>query len=283
MTEQIRDRPITAKKAGGAAARRSAGKGALVEPAPAPEPPPRQVPCERCPLRTRAVFRPFTPEELEFVKTFKTGELNVEAGTMLFLEGTSSAHLYTVLAGTGFRYKLLPDGRRQILNYSFPGDFIGLQGSVMHEMQHSIEALSDMVLCVFQREGLWRLFQSHAGLSFDVTWLAARSEQMLDQQLLSVGRRSALERCAHLLLHLADRVNEVGMMRTEGKVRIPITQQHIADTLGLSLVHTNRTMGYLIRQGLIRWKEQEFDILDRERLVAIASTDPPSAEVRPLL
>ena len=78
---------------------------------------------------------------------------------MLFLEGTSSAHLYTVLSGWAFRYKLLPDGRRQILNYCFPGDFIGLQGSVMNEMQHSIEALSDMVLCVFQREGLWRLFE----------------------------------------------------------------------------------------------------------------------------
>jgi CRP-like cAMP-binding protein len=133
----------------------------------------RQVPCECCPLRTKKVFRAFTAEELAFVKTFKTGELTVEAGSMLFLEGTSSAHLYTVLTGVAFRYKLMQDGRRQILNYCFPGDFIGLQGSVMQEMQHSIEALSDIVLCVFQREGLWRLFESHAGLSFDVTWLAA--------------------------------------------------------------------------------------------------------------
>ena len=118
---------------------------------------------------------------------------------MLFLEGTSSAHLYTVLTGIAFRYKLLPDGRRQILNYCFPGDFIGLQGSVMQEMQHSIEALSDIVLCVFQREGLWRLFEIHAGLSFDVTWLAARSEQILDQQLLSdrpAQRRRAMRASA---------------------------------------------------------------------------------------
>lgn len=243
----------------------------------------RQVPCEQCPLRKRKVFRRFESDELEFVTTFKTGELTVEAGSMLFLEGTSSAHLYTVLSGFAFRYKLLPDGRRQILNYCFPGDFIGLQGSVMDEMQHSIEALSDMVLCVFQREGLWRLFEKHASLSFDVTWLAARSEQMLDQQLLSVGRRSAMERCAHLLLHLAQRVEEVGLMKSANKVRIPITQQHIADTLGLSLVHTNRTLGQLMRSRVIRWKEQQYDILNRDRLAELAGIDDSEAIIRPLL
>jgi CRP-like cAMP-binding protein len=243
----------------------------------------RQVPCQLCPLRKLNIFRPFTPEELEFVISFKTGELTVRAGDPLFLEGTTSAYLYTVLSGMAFRYKLLPDGRRQILNYCLPGDFLGLQGSVMQEMQHSVEALSDMVLCVFQREGLWRLFESHAGLSYDVTWLAARSEQMLDQQLLSVGRRSAVERCAHLLLSLADRVMEVGMAPSPELIRIPITQQHVADTLGLSLVHTNRTLGRLIRDGVIRWREQEFQILDREKLTQLAGDEPILEAVRPLL
>jgi CRP/FNR family transcriptional regulator, anaerobic regulatory protein len=243
----------------------------------------RQVPCGQCPLRKKKVFRNFTPEELEFVASFKTGELTAEAGSMLFLEGTSSAHLYTVLSGFAFRYKLLPDGRRQILNYCMPGDFIGLQGSLMNNMEHSIEALSDMVLCVFQREGLWRLFEKHAGLSFDVTWLAARSEQILDQQLLSVGRRTALERCAHLLLHLAQRFEEVGLMKSSNQVRVPITQQHIADTLGLSLVHTNRTLGQLIRSRVIRWKEQQYDILNRDRLSELAGVDEPEIAARPLL
>lgn len=243
----------------------------------------RQVSCQRCPLRQHKIFRPFTPEELAFVNEFKTGELTVEAGSMLFLEGTSSAHLYTVLSGSAFRYKLLADGRRQILNYCLPGDFIGLQGSVMQEMRHSVEALSDMVLCVFQREGLWRLFERHAGLSFDVTWLAARSEQMVDQQLLSVGRRSALERCAHLLLHLSRRAEALQLKGAPTTVCIPITQQHIADTLGMSLVHTNRTLGRLIRDRVIRWKEHEFEILNHKRLAEIVGDDVEEEGVRPLL
>src|SRR5687768_6652583 len=124
-------------------------------------------------------FREFEPQELRFISTFKMGELVAETGTTLLAEGSHSAHLYTLLSGWAFRYKTLPDGRRQILNYMLPGDLVGLQGSVIGEMQHSVEALSPVVLCVFQRDGLTELFKREPGLSFDVTWMAAREERML--------------------------------------------------------------------------------------------------------
>ena len=107
-----------------------------------------------CPLRPLDAFRTFEQEELAFVSSFKKGELGVDKGATVLVEGSHSAHLYTVLFGLGFRYKLLADGRRQILNYLLPGDLIGLQGSLMGEMQHSVEALSPMLLCVFEREQL---------------------------------------------------------------------------------------------------------------------------------
>ena len=86
-----------------------------------------------------------------------------------------------------------------------------------------------------------------------------------------------------LLLHLAQRFEEVGLMKSSNKVRVPITQQHIADTLGLSLVHTNRTLGQLMRSRVIRWKEQQYDILNRDRLIELAGVDEPETAVRPLL
>ena len=97
--------------------------------------PTRKVPCEKCPLRGKAVLRDFTPEELAFIAEFKSGELQVEAGTTLFMQDANSAHLYTILSGWAFRYKTLPDGRRQILNYALPSDLIGLQGCIANEMQ----------------------------------------------------------------------------------------------------------------------------------------------------
>ena len=121
------------------------------------------MPCEKCPLRGKEVLRDFTAKELEFVAEFKSGELNVQAGTNILLQGTNSAHLYTVLSGWAFRYKTLPDGRRQILNYALPADLLGLQGSVSDEMQHSVEALTDMILCVFPREKLWDLYSRLSG------------------------------------------------------------------------------------------------------------------------
>ena len=247
-----------------------------------PPPQGRKVPCDKCPLRGKPVLRDFTPEELSFVSTFKSGELIVEAGTTLFLQGTNSAHLYTILSGWAFRYKTLVDGRRQILNYALPSDFLGLQGSVVDEMQHSVEALTDMMLCVFPREKLWGLYSGYPALAFDLTWLAAREEQIIDENLVSVGRRSALERLAYLLLHLFIRAEEVGL--TKGAViPIPFTQQHVADTLGMSLVHTNKTLKRLTATKAVRWKDKRFEILDRERLIEIAGYEASDKRRRPFI
>lgn len=244
--------------------------------------PGRKLPCEQCPLRAIDALRDFTPEELEFVSRFKTGELTVEAGTTLLLQGSASAHLYTILSGWAFRYKTLPDGRRQILNFALPADVLGLQGSVMQEMQHSIEALTDMVLCVFNREKLWELYSSHPTLAFDVTWLAARGEQILDEHLLSVGRRTAVERTAYLLAHLFLRAEELGLT-DRNKAQFPFTQQHVADTLGMSLVHTNKTLRKLFNAEIIRWNGRSFHILDRERLLETAGYELPPRIARPFI
>jgi len=245
--------------------------------------PGRRVPCEQCPLRANArAFRDFTATELQFVNTFKSGELNVEAGTNLLQQGTNSGHLYTVLSGWAFRYKMLADGRRQILNYVLPGDFLGLQASVLNEMQHSADALSPMVLCIFPREKLWELYRDHPTLAFDLTWLAAQEEQILDEHLLSIGRRTALERIAYLLLHLFVRAEQIGLAK--GNVtQFPLTQQHIADTLGMSLVHTNKTLKRLTASKALRWKDKSFQVMDRDALAEIAQYDVPPRRRRPFI
>ncbi|CAM5608265.1 CRP-like cAMP-binding protein [Aquamicrobium terrae] len=242
----------------------------------------RRFPCQQCPLRALPAFRELAKTELAFVNTFKKGELAVEKGTAVLVEGSHSAHLYTVLSGWSFRYKLLSDGRRQILNYVMPGDLIGLQGSVMGEMQHSVEALSAMLLCVFEREQLPELYRKHPGLAYDITWLAAREERMLDENLLSVGRRSALERAAYLIAFIAARAKGVGL-DTRRQVRIPITQQHVADTLGLSLVHTNKTLRKLTARGLIVWQEGGCEVVDAAKLQELAGWEGIGEDRRPLL
>lgn len=242
----------------------------------------RQTPCEHCPLRALPHFREFKTDELEFVSNFKTGELAVDAGTTILVEGSHSAHLFTVLSGWGFRYKMLDDGRRQILNYMMPGDLIGLQGSLMGEMQHSVEALSPVTLCVFERDKLGMLYRNYPDLAYDLTWIAAQEERILDENLLSIGRRSALERAAYLLAFLYQRAKASNLFKGE-RVSIPITQQHVADTLGLSIVHTNKTLKKLGERKLIRWADRGCDILDDEGLMKISGWDGYHEQHRPFI
>ena len=227
-------------------------------------------------------FRVFTPEELKFVSGFKRGELVAETGAMILAEGAHSAQLFTLLSGWAFRFKTLEDGRRQILNYVLPGDLVGLQGSVIGEMEHSVEALSPVVLCVFQRDGLTELFKREPGLSFDITWMAAREERMLDEHLLSLGRRTAMERAAYLIAFLHQRAVSVGLSPTK-QLFIPITQQHVADTLGLSIVHTNKTLRKLADRQLIRWLDRSCEVLDVEGLMALADWDGLRENRRPFI
>jgi CRP-like cAMP-binding protein len=242
----------------------------------------RGTPCTACPLRGFKTLRDFSGSELGLVQSIKAADLNVRAGTTFLQQGSKSEQMFTVLSGWAFRYKVMPDGRRQILNYALPADLVGLQGSLMTEMEHSVEALTDVTLCVFPRERLWTLYSDSPSLAFDVTWLAAREEQLIDEHLVTLGQRTALERTAYIVLHLYLRAQEVGL--TSGNtVQFPFTQQHLADTLGLSLVHTNKTLKRLHASGAVRWKDRLFEILDRGRLAEIAGGDLQRSRQRPFI
>lgn len=243
---------------------------------------PRKTECAKCPLRKLDRFRDFDARELDFVSKFKRGELTAEAGSTILVEGTNSPHLYTIRGGWGFRYKMLPDGRRQVLNYVMPGDFIGLQGSILEEMQHTVEALSNMELCVFERERFADLYQNTPSLAYDLTWIAAREEQILDEHLLSVGRRTALERSAYLIAYLYERASQLALF-DDISVITPLTQQHIADSLGLSLVHTNKTLKKLSDRKLIRWVDNGCQVMDVDALKNIAEWEGLDEVQRPFI
>jgi CRP-like cAMP-binding protein len=139
-----------------------------------------------------------------------------------------------------------------------------------------------MLLCVFERDQLHDLYRNYPGLAYDITWLGAREEQMLDENLLSVGRRTALERAAYLIAFLHHRAVTIGL-DTKGAVTIPVTQQHMADTLGLSLVHTNKTIRKLINARLIHWRDGGCQVVAFERLAEAAGWSPDLQQKRPLL
>lgn len=214
--------------------------------------------------------------------TFKVGELRVESGTTVLTEGESSPKLYTVLSGMGMRAKTLEEGRRQVVNFVFPGDLIGMQAAILGEMKHSVEASTPMVLCEFNRSDLWNMFKNHPERAYDMTWIAAVEEHFLGETLAVMGQREASQRIGWAVLRIHRRLRAVGLEK-DGTVPLPFRQQDLADALGLSLVHTNKTLRRLRDEGLARWSAGRLTIPDRARLVAYIGSGPEPLERRPLM
>jgi CRP-like cAMP-binding protein len=211
-----------------------------------------EVRCSECPLRALPLFLAHSAEELTLVQSLKRRERQLVAGETLIHEGQTDAPLYTLRRGWAFRFKTLSDGRRQILNFLLAGDFIGVQQKMGDAAAHGVATLTDAVFCVFQRDSLWELHRQSPSMGFNVTWLTAHEESLVDDTLLSVGRRSAEERIATMLILLFKRAAALQADGGAAGVPFPLTQQHIADGLGLSLVHTNKTLRRLERRGLHR-------------------------------
>jgi CRP/FNR family transcriptional regulator, anaerobic regulatory protein len=240
------------------------------------------TPCGRCPLRRCEALRDFAPEELDFVEALKIGELRLGAGSDLLVTGTNSAHLFTLLEGWAYRYVLLEDGQIQILNFLLPGDFLGLQSSIFDVMEHSVRTLTEVKVCVFQRADLWKLYREMPSLAFDVTWLAAHEESLVDQILVTVGQRTALCRVGFLLLQLHGRLSGLGMVEKD-EFEFPLTQQHIADALGLSLVHTNRIMRRLVKAGFVTRSNGRLRLQRADELAQLCGVEAPAMIKRPFI
>ena len=194
---------------------------------------PKGISCSECPLRLLKLFSPVSTAELKLIQSLRGVQMTKPAGYTLIAEGQQNPPLYTLLGGWAFRFKTLPNGQRQILNFLLPGDLIGLQQRLAENAVHGVEALTDVWLCPFQRDALWQLHREAPALGYGLTWLSAQEEALVDDHLLSVGRRSAESRLAALVVWLFKRAAAVMPVPQSGDtidaVPFPLTQQHIAD------------------------------------------------------
>ena len=241
-----------------------------------------QVECRHCPLRKHDIFSSVRPDELDAIQRFKAGEMQVAPQTSILMEGSSSPQLYTALSGTGLRYKTLENGRRHVISLIFPGDFIGLQAGVMGRMNHSVESATAMTLCVFNRSDFWQFFRTYPERAYDIVWLAATEERFLGEALTNIGQRSAPARMAWALLRIYMRMDALGLTRDK-TCALPFRQQDIADALGLSLVHNNKTLARLREKSLVQWSDGVLQIIDIHGLAELAGTTTKPPPVRPLI
>ena len=219
--------------------------------------------------RKLAWFGELSADDIEILDALHTTTRRVRRNRDIVTEGRSYETLFALLEGSAIRYRILRDGRRQILNILLPGDFVGFPGCFFENALYGVTALTDVVICPVPFAVLIGLFDRYPRLAATIFWSFACEAAIYAEHLVDIGRRSALERVAHFLLELLTRLRIVGLA-DEKSYRMPLTQELIADALGLSVPHVNRTLRQLRDDGLLTIEDQRVVINDIDALSALA-------------
>ena len=222
---------------------------------------------------------PLVAEELAMLLDLKAVSRTVRPGQEIVSEGKRCSAVFLITEGIAMRYRILRDGQRQILNFLFPGDLAGVTNCRFDAALYTIKTLTPATVSPIPLPRLIGLLDTHPRLAARLFWLFACEAAIGAEHLITVGRRSAAERVAHLLLELLTRLQAIGLA-DERSYRLPLTQEMISDALGLSIPYVNRVLHQLRNDGLVRIKDRTVIIDNIDELMALA--DFEKAYLKPL-
>ncbi len=188
-------------------------------------------------------------------------------------QGDRPENVHLLVEGWACRYKLLPDGGRQIMAYLVPGDFCDLHVAILGEMDHSIATVSKCKIAYIAEQTISDLTGSNPTINRALWWATLVDEGTLREWLANMGRRPADQQLAHLICELLVRLQSVGIA-DGNSFDFPVTQEELADTLGMSQVHVNRMLQQLRGDGLIFLENRRLTVPDVDRLNDFAGFDP---------
>jgi CRP/FNR family transcriptional regulator len=194
--------------------------------------------------------------------------MNLRAGQTLFREGEPATRVFTLTHGSLKLYKLLPDGRRHVVGFMYAGDFLGI--CIDDEHAFTAELMEHAQFCCFTRERFEAFLSDHPLMEHELYRMAAHELSAAQQQLVLLGRKTAIERLASFLLLLADRTDKLAGQKN-GLINMPMSRADIADYLGLTKETVSRIFSGFRAHRLIRLRALNIvDILDRPALEQVA-------------
>ena len=210
---------------------------------------------------------------LNAIARYKQTNRRCAAGCQLFRPGESRQEIIEILEGWAFLYVLFADGSRQILSFVLPGAIVGFHPAQDDVPTYGLEALTDVSFAPYLVSSS-TLYERHPEIGMRLAWLLSRDLSLAFDHLAIVGRLSARERVAHLLLELFVRERLRWPGHRVEDVYLPVTQEHLADATGLTGVHVNRMLRNLKKQGIIEFQYHRLRILDPDKLLDVAALDP---------
>ena len=201
-------------------------------------------------LRKLSNFTELSAEESAALVDCCKDVREVAAREDVIAQGDRTGGVKLLLEGFACRYKTLEDGRRQIVAYFVPGDLCDLRVFILKRMDHSIGAIAPSRVATLSPDNVMKLMHNYPTLTRALWWSTLVEEAIAREWIVNVGQRNARERMAHLFCELLYRFRAVGL--NQGlSCTLPLTQVELAETLGLSSVHVNRTLQELRRRKLI--------------------------------
>jgi CRP-like cAMP-binding protein len=188
-------------------------------------------------------------------------------------EGTRPDDVHLVVQGWAARTKTLRNGSHSIMAYLIPGDLCDLQVSLLSVMDHSIRTLSPCRIAFIPREAISDLLLRSETLGRALWWSTLLDEAILREWIVMLGHRPADQRVAHLLCEMLLRSRAVGLTQDDS-FELPLTQEELGESMGLSTVHINRTLQDLRGQGLISTEGKRVIAHDLARLMEFSDFDP---------
>lgn len=190
----------------------------------------------------------------------------------LLTQGQRPEHAFLLIEGWAMRYKTLPDGRRQVLSYMLPGDISHVHVFASERMDYSVRLLGAAQVAVFSRTMMSDLLERSPATQ-RALWRSSLVDACIaGEWLVNIGARDAYGRLAHLFAELWYRRNAVDPIR-EPFFELPMTQFHLAETVGTTTVHVNRTLKRMRADGLID-ASGKVRIRDIDGLVSASGFDP---------
>lgn len=219
--------------------------------------------------RKLSAFVNLSAAELDAVAELHADPVVVEKGTQLVDEGQTGQKAFVLNSGWACCYKDLANGNRQIISFPVAGDCFGLRGVLLRTADHSVVTLTSGVACAIASAELTRIITDFPRLGAAFFWAASRDESLVVEHLVSIGRRTALERTAHFFLELEECLRVVGLVK-DHTFQCPLTQFVLADALGLTAIHVNRVLRQLREEKLLTLRQNEVTIHNGERLREIS-------------
>jgi len=190
----------------------------------------------------------------------------------LIREGDRPGPVFVMLEGWAFRYKILPNGARQIMAFLMPGDCCDLHVGLLAEMDHSIQTITQAEVATIEREQMDALMDMHPKIARAMYISQLVDEGTMRAWITSMGRRTSIERAAHLICELYVRAHNIGLTSSP-ELSLPLSQLLLADALGMTPVHLNRVLKELKLQGAMTLQRGTLVVINPEKLISIAGFD----------